>query len=235
MTQPQRGSDGSNAGKCWVVPHAGDSPPLREEIGGTLVPTTVAPTTVAPTKVASALWEAMLHERLVARDRDALTECYDQYGALVYTVAFRTTANRNAADDVTQDVFLKLWTKPADLDLSRGTMRAWLGRVAHNRAVDLVRSEESRHRRERAATEVEVPDVGEAFEAVLRSEQVRAALDTLPAEQSMAIRLAYFGHMTYQRVAAALGVPEGTAKSRIRTGLERMAAALHTGVSEPSS
>jgi RNA polymerase sigma factor (sigma-70 family) len=133
-------------------------------------------------------------------------------------------------------VFLKLWTKPLDLDLARGTMRAWLGRVAHNRAVDVMRTEATRKRRERASTtETEVPDVGEAFEAVLRTEQVRAALDALPAEQSMAIRLAYFGHMTYQQVALELGVPEGTAKSRIRTGLERMAAALHTGVSEPGS
>jgi RNA polymerase sigma factor (sigma-70 family) len=189
-----------------------------------------------PTKVASALWEAQLHERLLARDDTALAECYDQYGALVYTVALRTTGNRSAADDVTQDVFIRLWTRPLSLDLSRGTMRAWLGRVAHNRAVDLVRSEETRSRREHTATtEVQTPDVGEAFEAVLRTEQVRAALDALPVQQSMAIRLAYFGHMTYQRVALALGVPEGTAKSRIRTGLERMANALHTGVSEPGS
>jgi RNA polymerase sigma factor (sigma-70 family) len=188
-----------------------------------------------PTRVRVAPWEAQLHARLVARDRNALADCYDQYGALVYTVAFRTTGDRTTADDVTQDVFLKLWTKPIDVDLSRGTMRAWLGRVAHNRAVDVVRSEESRQRRERTPTDTPVPDVGEAFEAVLQTEQVRAALDTLPADQSVAIRLAYFGNMTYQRVAMALGVPEGTAKSRIRTGLERMAAALHTGASEPGS
>jgi RNA polymerase sigma-70 factor (ECF subfamily) len=176
------------------------------------------------------VWEAQLQQRLLARDDKALAECYDQYGALVYTVALRTTGDRTKADDVTQDVFLKLWTQPFDLDLTRGTMRAWLGRVAHNRAVDVVRSEGSRH-----TTEIGVPDVGEAFEAVLRTEQVRAALDTLPAELSMSIRLAYFGNMTYQRVAAALGIAEGTAKSRIRNGLERMAAALHTGVSEPGS
>ena len=193
------------------------------------------PAQTSPTEIASARWEVQLHERLLARDRDALAACYDQYGALVYTVAFRTTGDRGAADDVTQDVFLKLWSEPLSLDLSRGTMRAWLGRVAHNRAVDVVRSEESRHRRERAPIENQVPDVGEAFEAVLRTEQVRAALDTLPAEQSMAIRLAYFGNMTYQRVARALGVPEGTAKSRIRTGLERMASALHRGASESGS
>ena len=199
------------------------------------MPTNVAPTTVAPMLVASALWERQLHERLLARDRDALADCYDQYGALVYTVAFRTTTNRATADDVTQDVFLKLWKAPLELDLSRGTMRSWLGRVAHNRAVDVMRSETSRQRRERATPDRETPDIGEAFEAVVRSEQVRSALEALPAEQSMAIRLAYFGHMTYQAVALALDIPEGTAKSRIRSGLERMGTALHTGVSEPGS
>jgi RNA polymerase sigma factor (sigma-70 family) len=184
----------------------------------------------------SALWETELHQRLLARDHDALARCYDQYGSLVYTVAFRTTADRSAADDVTQEVFLTLWTKPLTLDLSRGTMRAWLGRVAHNRAVDFVRSEAARSAREQNDTNGDATaDVGEAFEAVLRADQVRLALDELPPEQRMAIRMAYFGNMTYHRVAMELGVPEGTAKSRIRVGLERMAGALHAGVSEPAS
>jgi RNA polymerase sigma factor (sigma-70 family) len=185
--------------------------------------------------VATALWEAQLHERLLARDRDALAACYDQFAPLVYTVAFRTTANRAEADDITRDVFVKLWTDPQVVDLSRGTMRAWLGRAAHNRAVEVVRSGDARQRREQLTTDLELPDVGEAFEALLRSEHVRAALEALPVDQSMAIRLAYFSNMTYQSVAVILGIPEGTAKSRIRTGLERMAAALHTGVSEPGS
>jgi RNA polymerase sigma factor (sigma-70 family) len=199
--------------------------PSGEEIGGTYV----------PTKVATALWEVQLHERLLARDRDALGECYDQFATLVYTVALRTTADRAQADDVTQDVFLKLWANPLDVDLSRGTMRSWLGRVAHNRAVDVVRSDIARERRERNTADLDVPDIGEAFEAMLRSEQVRAALEMLPGDQSTPIRLAYFSNMTYRSVAAVLGIPEGTAKSRIRTGLERMAAALHTGASEPGS
>jgi RNA polymerase sigma factor (sigma-70 family) len=193
------------------------------------------PSTSAVPAIASAAWESQLHQRLVARDREALADCYDQYAVLVYTVALRTIGDRGAADDVTQDVFLKLWAQPSSVDLSRGTMRSWLGRVAHNRAVDVARSETSRHQRETLGVDVQAPDVGEAFELMLQAEEVRAALDGLPVEQSLAIRLAYFGNMTYQHVAVALGVPEGTAKSRIRAGLERMAATLDTGASEPGS
>lgn len=189
-----------------------------------------------PAKVVSALWEAELQQRLADQDHDALAECYDQYGALVYTVAFRTTGNRAAADDITQDVFLKLWTRPMSVDLTRGTTRAWLGRVSHNRAVDWIRSEAVRHRRDAPSVAgTAPPDVHEALDAVLRAEEVRVALDELPADQRVAIQLAYFGNMTYQRVAIELGVPEGTAKSRIRVGLRRMAAALHSGASEPGS
>jgi RNA polymerase sigma-70 factor, ECF subfamily len=189
-----------------------------------------------PARVASALWEAEVQQRLVDHDHDALAECYDQYGALVYTVAYRTTGDRTAADDITQDVFLKLWTRPLSIDLTRGTTRAWLGRVSHNRAVDWVRSEAVRRRRESPGTPPTAPpDVQEAMDAVLRANEVRVALDELPADQRVAIQLAYFSHMTYHSVAVELGVPEGTAKSRIRVGLRRMAAALHSGASEPES
>jgi RNA polymerase sigma-70 factor (ECF subfamily) len=177
-----------------------------------------------------------LRQRLIDRDHDALAECYDQYCSLVYTVALRTTGNRSAADDVTQDVFLKLWARPLTLDLTKGTTRSWLGRVAHNRAVDWVRSEAAHDRREHLDVGgTAPPDVQEALEAVLRGEEVRAALEGLPPDERSAIRLAYFSNMTYQNVAIELGVPEGTAKSRIRVGLRRMAAALRSGVSEPGS
>jgi RNA polymerase sigma-70 factor (ECF subfamily) len=177
-----------------------------------------------------------LRQRLIDRDHDALAECYDQYCSLVYTVALRTTGDRSAADDVTQDVFLKLWARPLSLDLTKGTTRAWLGRVAHNRAVDWVRSEAAHDRRHRVnAGGTGPPDVQEALDAVFRAAEVRAALEALPPDERIAIRLAYFSNMTYQNVAIELGVPEGTAKSRIRVGLRRMAAALHAGVSEPGS
>ena len=189
-----------------------------------------------PATAVAALWEMELRQRLIDRDHDALAECYDQYCSLVYTVALRTTGNRSAADDVTQDVFLKLWARPLTLDLTKGTTRAWLGRVAHNRAVDWVRSEAAHDRRERSDVgRTAPPDVQEALEAVLRGEEVRAALEGLPRDERAAIRLAYFSNMTYQNVAIELGVAEGTAKSRIRVGLRRMAAALHSGVSEPGS
>jgi RNA polymerase sigma factor (sigma-70 family) len=184
----------------------------------------------------AAPWEVGLRQRLVDRDHDALAECYDQYGTLVYAVALRTTANRAAAADVTQNVFLTLWTQPLMLDLARGTMRGWLARLSHNSAVDWVRSESARDRRERSDPPgPATPDLRDAFDAVLQTEQLRAALDVLPSDESIAIRLAYFASMTYQDVAIELGIPEGTAKSRIRGGLRRMAAALDSGLDSGAS
>src|SRR5207302_5554753 len=103
-------------------------------------------------------------------------------------------------------------------------------------AVDWVRSEAAHDRRVRVDTVgTSIPEIQEAFESVLRADEVRAALEGLPPDERTAIRLAYFSNMTYQRVAIELGVPEGTAKSRIRVGLRRMAAAMHSGASEPGS
>ena len=98
----------------------------------------------------------------------------------------------------------------------------------HRRAVDHVRREEARRRRaEREARRaVPAPDVEEMATALLTAERVRAALDVLPEAQRRAVQLAYFGGKTYRQVAEALGIPEGTAKSRLRLALRRIADTL---------
>jgi RNA polymerase sigma factor (sigma-70 family) len=113
-------------------------------------------------------------------------------------------------------------------DPERGSLRTWLGTLAHRRAVDYVRREEARRRRSvrDAACRVTVPDVEELATALVTAERVRAALGVLPPEQREAIELAYFGGRTYREVADELGIPEGTAKSRLRLGLRRVAAVL---------
>jgi RNA polymerase sigma-70 factor (ECF subfamily) len=166
--------------------------------------------------------------RLVARDESALGECYDQYASFVYGLALRVIRDRRSAEDVSQDVFLHLWEEPASFDPDRGGLRTWLGTLAHRRAVDHVRREEARRRRaERAGRSAPTtPDVEEMAVAILTAERVREALETLPPEQREAIHLAYFGGKTYREVAQVLGIPEGTAKSRLRLGLRRIATAL---------
>ena len=173
-------------------------------------------------------WEREVRGRLVSGEDGALGEVYDQYASFVYGLALRVIGDARAAEDVSQDVFVGLWERPAAFDPERGSLRTWLGTLAHRRAVDYVRREEARRRRaERdAGYAVTAPDVEEAATALVAAERVRAALDLLPTEQRRAIQLAYFGGKTYREVAVVLGIPEGTAKSRLRLGLRRIAKAL---------
>jgi len=173
-------------------------------------------------------WEHAVRNRLVERDETALTELYDQFGSFVYGLATRVIGDRRAAEDVTQDVFLFVWQHPETFEPERGRLRTFFGTLAHRRAVDFVRREEARRRRgERdAALQVSVPDVDEMAIALVAAERVRSEVERLPAAQRAAIELAYFGGRTYRQVAAELGIAEGTAKSRLRLGLRRIADAL---------
>lgn len=173
-------------------------------------------------------WERDVRDRLVAGDDTALHEIYDQLASFVYGLALRVIGDTRAAEDVSQDVFVGFWERPAAFDPERGSLRTWLGTLTHRRAVDYVRREEARRRRaERDASRaVAAPDVEEMATALVTAERVRAALDLLPSDQRRAIQLAYFGGKTYRQVAVALGIPEGTAKSRLRLGLRRIADAL---------
>jgi RNA polymerase sigma factor (sigma-70 family) len=175
-------------------------------------------------------WERCTRERLIAGDEAALGECYDQYASFVYGLVLRVVRDARAAEDITQDVFLGLWEKPACFDPGKGALRTWLGTLAHRRAVDYVRREEARRRRDESVlTRVTpTPDVEEMALALMTAERVREALDTLPPEQREAIQLAYFDGKTYREVAAVMGIPEGTAKSRLRLALRRVASTLES-------
>jgi RNA polymerase sigma-70 factor (ECF subfamily) len=181
----------------------------------------------------AANWERRVHERLVAGERSAFADLYDQFASVVFGVAMRVTGQRQAAEDVSQAVFFEVWQDPTRFDPARGSWRAWLATLAHHGGVDWVRSEEAGRRRDEAQPDPHlehVPDVGEALESVLVAEQVRLVLARLPDDERTPIRLAYFGGRTYRQVAHDLALPEGTVKSRVRSGLHRMAEALHSEV-----
>ncbi|TDD81226.1 sigma-70 family RNA polymerase sigma factor [Actinomadura rubrisoli] len=169
----------------------------------------------------------MWAQRLAAGDETVLDELYGAYASLVYGLALRITRSREAAEDVTQEVFGFVWERPLAFDPARGTMRSFLGVLAHRRAVEVVRREERRRRLPERAHEpdvVEPPD-----DAVTHAEvtgHVRRAVAALPGVQREVIVLAYFKERTYRQVAADLGLAEGTAKSRIRTALRRIADTL---------
>jgi RNA polymerase sigma-70 factor (ECF subfamily) len=182
-------------------------------------------------------WECGLVARLRAGDDSALATIYDQYSALVHGIARRLVGGALAAD-ITQDVFVRLWERPDGFDASRGSLRTYLAVMARRRSIDTLRGRtRSERREERVGREAEpaTPNVDEAAMAMLSAERLRAAVAMLPPEQRRAIELAYFDGLTFREVAVATGVPEGTAKSRLRLALTRLAAHLHDdGAMEPA-
>jgi RNA polymerase sigma factor (sigma-70 family) len=179
-------------------------------------------------------WDKQVCERLVAGDEAALEELYDELSPLVYGLAARVTRDWAAAEDITQEVFVRVWQDPQAFDPARGTWRHWLGTMTHRRAVDWVRRSAARRRRSAdTAPPVGAPDPEETAVADSVAKSVHAAVDDLPAAQREAIRLAYFDGQTYRQVAETLGIPEGTAKSRLWQGLRRLAARLQAEGIEP--
>jgi RNA polymerase sigma-70 factor (ECF subfamily) len=173
-------------------------------------------------------WERDVHRRLVQGDQRALGEVYDQFASFVNGLATRVTCNRHAAEEITQEVFLNIWEQPERFDPDKGSLRSWLGTLAHRRSVDWVRREEARRRREDRDANIVVPppDIAEMATSLVIAERIRVAVDALPPEQREALLLAYFGGKTYRQVAEVLEIPEGTAKSRLRLALHRIAGAL---------
>jgi RNA polymerase sigma-70 factor (ECF subfamily) len=126
-----------------------------------------------------------------------------------------------------------LWENPGQFEPGRGTLRGFLGTMTHRRAVDLIRREEARRRREsRAPADPAGPDLAETVARSDATGRVRDALATLPEAQRRALELAYFHGHTYRQVAVVLQIPEGTAKSRLRLGLQRIAEILRPELSE---
>ncbi len=172
--------------------------------------------------------DALLVVGVERHDQEALAEIYRRHGGGLFNVALRVLSVRPLAEDVVQDIFTRFWHSPDRFDPARGSLRSFLLAQAHGRAIDIVRSETARQRREsRDADAVKTPYVleDEAIQADV-GQEVRNVVGTLSQPERDAITLAYFGGHTYVEVASLLGVPEGTIKSRIRTGLARLRTAL---------
>jgi RNA polymerase sigma-70 factor, ECF subfamily len=162
--------------------------------------------------------------RVRARDAGAFETLYDEYHRLVYGIAIRMLGSATAAEDVTQAVFLKVWSSP---DLFRGgNFAAWIARVARNRALDVLRSHDAQPKEELSDALPESETLEDVAFADLDASLVRNALQTLPPEQREPIELGFFGGITHEEIARRTGVPLGTVKTRIRMGLRKLRSAL---------
>jgi RNA polymerase sigma-70 factor, ECF subfamily len=157
--------------------------------------------------------------------QDALAVAYRRHAGASFGLALRILSSRPLAEEVVQEVFLRLWNEPEKFDAARGTLRAFLLAQTHGRSVDLVRAESARRTREERdarRTAESGYDLEREVEDLALAEHVRSALDELNEGERAAIELAYFGGHSYRDVATMLGEPEGTVKSRIRVGLRRL-------------
>lgn len=159
-------------------------------------------------------------------ERPAFRSVFEEHGRAVHALAGRV-AWPEVAEDVTQEVFLRLWRHPERYDVTRGSLRAYLLTMARSAAIDAIRSDtarrarEGRHGAERSAGGA-VDEVDHRITRASRLADIAHALATLGPEERDAVMTAFYGECTYRQAAIALGVPEGTVKSRIRRGLQRL-------------
>lgn len=169
--------------------------------------------------------DAGLVRAIAQGEHGALAEIYRRYGGAVWGLCSRVCRDADLAREVCQVVFCELWAAPHRYEPARGGFRSWLLAQAHGRAVDAVRSEAARRRREERVATLAPPVPAEVESTALLSslrDSVRLAVDRLPVLERDAILLTYLGGHTYRDAARRLGQPEGTVKSRIRSGLQRL-------------
>jgi RNA polymerase sigma-70 factor (ECF subfamily) len=168
---------------------------------------------------------------------DALAEVYRRHAPASFGLARRIVGDRALAEEVVQEVFLRLWNEPDRFDAARGSLRTYLLTQTHGRSVDVIRAEASRRAREERDARLTAEggyDLEREVWDLTQAEHVRDALSQLTEGERRAIELAYFGGHSYREVAVLLGEPEGTVKSRIRAGLTRLRGALvESGIAGP--
>ena len=177
----------------------------------------------------SALDDQALLQQIVAAQTAALSELYDRYGRLVFSLAMRIVGEAGMAEEITQDVFVQLWNKASTYRADQGKVITWLTSFARHRAIDVLRRQNVRpegHRVEWA--EGNSPDLEDPaeLESTIDLEQqkyrLRQALAELPEEQRRALDLAYFSRMSHQEIADAIHEPLGTVKTRVRLGMQKL-------------
>jgi RNA polymerase sigma-70 factor, ECF subfamily len=167
--------------------------------------------------------DAALIERIVQRDQTALAALYDRYAGMLSSVLNRILRDRQAAEEILQDIFFQFWRAPSRFDPARGSLPGWLMVIARNRAI-------SRLRRHNPAAGDELLDTSAVSTVNIESaaaqqqqlDRVKGALENLPAEQRAAVELAYFEGLSHSEIARRTGDPLGTVKTRLRSAVETL-------------
>jgi RNA polymerase sigma-70 factor (ECF subfamily) len=172
--------------------------------------------------------------RLIAHsDDNALSELYDRYSRLVYSVALNTLSDSGRAEEVTQDVFERVWKKANTYNNEQGRVVAWISSIARHRSIDLYRQTVSRHNNLQVtwqdAEAFDLPDgqnVEWEVDLIQRQQRIRQAVAQLPPDQKVALGMAFFQGLSHSEIADTLGEPIGTIKTRIRLGMLKLRAFL---------
>jgi RNA polymerase sigma-70 factor (ECF subfamily) len=189
---------------------------------------------VTPTNDIRHLADEEVMQLVQQGDPRAFELLYDRHGGAAFSLAYRMTGNRPAAEDVSQEAFLSIWRSRLRYQAERGSVRTWILGIVHNRAIDALRRSLVHERRRTTAEGLEerqeAPELTEV-EVARRDEarHVQSALSALPEDQRRTIELAYFGGFSHSQIADMLDTPIGTVKGRMRLGLEKMRQQLAEG------
>ena len=176
--------------------------------------------------------------RLIQRGHEkALSELYDRFGRLVFSIAYHSTGDQEGAEEITQDVFIRVWEKASTYRVEQGRVATWLTSIARNRAIDILRHKMVRPESRSIAWEeftffdpADEQDVEGEIELSQLQQRMRRAVRQLPDEQRQALALAYFKGLSHQEIAATLDEPLGTVKTRIRLGMQKLRQMLESEI-----
>ena len=177
----------------------------------------------------SALDDQTLIQLIVQARAEALSELYDRYGRLVFSLAVNSVGDSATAEEITQDVFLRVWQRARQYRADRSKVSTWLTSITRHRAIDQLRRRHSRTKQHNVAWS-QIPAMAEpavdgpesATHLTIERERVRTAISHLPKEQKQVLALAYFKGMTQSQIAEALDLPLGTVKTRTRLGMQKL-------------
>lgn len=172
-------------------------------------------------EISESLDRALL-QLLSHHDKAALGKLYDRHGQLIYSLVMAILRDNMIAEEVTQDLFLKVWQKHERYDPQKGTVRSWLVMIARRLAIDRLRSKEMKERKRTTLTDSDPEFGGVSHPTHNANHQIDRALSHLEDPYKETLRLAYFDGLTHQMISDHLGIPLGTIKSRIRDGLIRL-------------